>query len=100
MPSDARYLVRIEHPVPDFVQWKKAFDDDPVSRKMMRVRRYRILRPMEDQKYVMADLEFDTSSDAEKFRAAILDLWRNAEAKGIIMKPQARIVEVVEFKEL
>jgi len=100
MPTDARYLVRIEHPVLDFATWKKAFDGDPVSREKLRVRRYTIFRPIDNPKYVMVDLEFDTSSDAETFRAAILDLWRGTEAKGIISNPQARVVEAVETKEL
>jgi hypothetical protein len=100
MPNDATYLVRIAHPVPDFVAWKKAFEGDPVGREKLLVRRYRILRPIDDPNYVMVDLEFDTSSDAETFRAAILDLWRSAEAKDIMANPQARGVEVVESKEL
>ncbi len=98
--ANAKYLVRIEHPVPDFSAWKKAFDSDPVSREKLRVRRYEILRPIDDPKYVMVDLEFDTSNDAEAFRSAIIDLWRSAEAKEIIAKPQARVVEAVENKEL
>lgn len=99
MATNARYLVRIEHPVPDFAAWQKAFDDDPVGREKLGVRRYKILRPVDDPKYVMVDLEFDGSGQAEKFRAAIRELWRSAEAKGLIANPQARVVEAVENKE-
>jgi cytidylate kinase len=100
MSISAKYLVRIEHSVPDFNSWKKAFDNDPVGREKSRVRRYRIMRPVDNPNYAMVDLEFDTSSDAETFRTSILSLWRSAEAKGIIAKPQLRIVESVESKEL
>ncbi len=100
MSINARYVVKIEHPVADFAAWKKAFDDDPIAREKLRVRRYKILRPIDDPNYVMVDLEFDTSSDAEAFRRAILELWDSAQAKGMITKPQARIVETVESKEL
>ncbi len=100
MSTNANYMVRLEHPVQDFEDWKKAFDSDPLGREKLRVRRYRILRTNDDPKYVMVDLEFDTSSDAEAFRVAITDLWRDAEAKGIITKPQARVVEIVEYREL
>ncbi len=40
-------IVQIEHPVPNFDAWKKAFDSDPVSRERSGVRRYQVLRPVE-----------------------------------------------------
>jgi len=36
-------ILRIEHPIPDFDAWKKAFDSDPVGREKSGVRRYQIL---------------------------------------------------------
>jgi hypothetical protein len=32
------YILRIEHPVPDFEGWKTAFDSDPVGREKSGVR--------------------------------------------------------------
>ena len=93
------YILRIEHPVPDFEGWKKAFDSDPVGREKLGVRRYRILRPIEDANYVMIDLEFDTVSQAEAMLAAMRVVWGRVEGT-IIMAPQARIVESVESREL
>ena len=69
------YMLRIEHPVPSFDGWKKAFDSDPVSREKMGVRRYRILRASDDPNYVMIDLEFDTASQAEALLAAMRVVW-------------------------
>lgn len=92
-------ILRIEHTVPDFDVWKAAFDSDPVGREQGGVRRYRVLRPVDDPKYVMVDLEFDSSSEAEAFRAALGDLWRRVEAEGLMESPRARIVETVESKE-
>jgi hypothetical protein len=92
------YILRIEHPVPDFDGWKKAFDSDPVGRKKSGVRRYRVLRPIDDANYVMIDLEFDTVSQAEALLAAMRVVWGRVEGK-IMMNPQARIVEAVETKE-
>ena len=91
--------MQIEHPVPDFDGWKQAFESDPIKRKEGGVRRYRILRPIDDPDLAMVDLEFDSLSEAEAFRAALLELWGGAEAKGIIANPKAQIVEVVESKE-
>ena len=91
-------IVQIEHPVPNFDAWKKAFDSDPVGRERSGVRRYQVLRPLDNPNYVMIDLEFASSSEAEAFLAAMREVWRRVE--GTIMEnPQARIVEVVESKE-
>jgi hypothetical protein len=43
-------ILRIEHPVPDDEGWKKSG-----------VRRYRIMRAVDNPKTVMIDLEFDTT---------------------------------------
>ena len=92
------YILRIEHPVFDFNGWKKAFHADPVSREKSGVRRYRVLRPIDDDKYVMIDLEFDTASQAEALLAAMRVVWGRVQGK-IVMTPQVRIVEVAETKE-
>jgi len=92
------HVLRIEHQVPDFDGWKAAFDSDPMGRKQSGVRRYQVLRPIDDPNYVMIDLEFDSSSDAEAFRAALSGLWRRVEGE-VMEHPRARIVETVESKE-
>jgi hypothetical protein len=92
-------ILRIEHSVRDFDVWKEAFDGDPVGREQGGVRRYWILRPTDDPNYVMVDLEFDSSSEAEAFRAALHDLWGRVGDTLGLESPQARIVEAVESKE-
>jgi hypothetical protein len=62
------------------------------------VRRYRVLRPIDDAKYVMIELEFDTASQAEALLAAMRVVWSRVQGK-IIVTPQARIVEAAEAKE-
>jgi hypothetical protein len=93
------YVLHIEHPVLNFNGWKQAFDSDPVGRVKMGVRRYHILRPLDDPNFVMIDLEFDTASQAEALLAAMRNVWKDVNGK-IILNPQARISEVVEAKEL
>ena len=92
------YILRIEQPIPDYDGWKKAFDSDPVGREKSGVRRYRILRPVDNANFVMIDLEFDTASQAEALLAAMRVVWGRVEGT-IMMNPQARIVEAVETKE-
>lgn len=92
------YILRIEHPVPNYEGWKEAFDSDPVDREKSGVRRYRILRPVDDPNYAMIDLEFDTRSQAEALLSALRTLWSRVEGQ-VMTNPQARIVEVVETRE-
>lgn len=92
------YILRIEHPVPDFDAWKQAFDSDPLGREQSGVRLYRVLRPIDDPNYVMIDLEFDSSSKAEALRAGLSELWGRVQGK-IIESPRARTLETVESKE-
>ena len=92
------YVLRIEHPVPDFAGWKKAFDGDPIGRERSGVRRYRVSRPIDDEKYVLVDLEFDTSAQAEALLAALCAVWGRVEGK-VITSPRARIVEAVDTRE-
>lgn len=91
-------ILRIEHPVPNYETWKQAFDSDPVGRKQSGVRRYQILRAIDDPNYVMIDLAFDTKSEAEALLAAMREVWGRVEGT-VMWKPQARIVEVVEANE-
>jgi hypothetical protein len=90
--------LRIEHPVPNFEAWKKAFDSDPIRREQSGVRRYRILRPADDPHFVTVDLEFDDSKEAEAFRAALRELWRRVEG-SVIQTPRLQILETEESKE-
>lgn len=95
----ATHLLRIEHPVPDFGAWKTAFDSDPLGRRQSGVRRYRILRPVDDPHYAMVDLEFDTRDEAEETLHALRELWGQVEG-AVIGKGKARIVEITEMVDL
>jgi hypothetical protein len=91
------YVLRIEHPVPDYAGWKKAFDSDPVGRQKMGVRRYEVSRAVDDPNFVTIDLEFDTANQAQALLAAMRAVWSRVEGT-IMMDPKARIVEIVETR--
>ena len=90
------YVLRVEHPVPDFDAWKEAFDSDPIGRERSGVRRYRILKPVDDSNYVMIDLEFESAREAEAVSSALRELWKRVD---VMHSPRARIVEAVETGE-
>jgi hypothetical protein len=92
-------IVRIEHAVPNFEKWKRAFDSDPADRKRSGVRRYRIFRAQDDPDYVMIDLEFDDIVEAETFVRTMQRIWGGS-GKAVMQNPRARIAEQVDVKEL
>lgn len=91
-------ILQIEHPVPDFNGWKKAFDSDPVNRKQSGVKRYKIFRQTDNPNYVIVDLEFDNLDEAKKLLATLQQLWKQVEGK-VITGPKARIIEMTESIE-
>ena len=91
-------VLKIEHLVPDFNGWKKAFDSDPVNRKRGGLKGYRIFRQVDNPNYFLPELEFNSLVEAESLLAALQKLWSGIEGK-VMVSPQARIVETVETKE-
>ncbi len=89
------HILRIEHPVPAFDGWKKAFDSDPIGRRQMGVRRYRVLQPTDEPNYAAVDLEFDSASEAEACLSALRGLWANVQG-SVMRDPRVRIFTVVE----
>ncbi len=79
--------MRIEHAVPDFDDWRQAFDSDPVGRERSGVRRYQVHRAIDDPNHVFIDLEFDTTSEAESFLAAMRSVWERVQGR-VIWDPQ------------
>jgi hypothetical protein len=89
-------VVRIEHKVASFEEWKKLFDGDPLGREQGGVRAHRVLRDREDPDSVMIDLVFDDVDRAKAFRTALQELWGRVE---IMAGADARIAELVEQQE-
>jgi hypothetical protein len=89
--------LQLEHAIKDFAMWKAAFDRDPIDRRGLGVRRHRVCRPLDDPNYIVVELEFDTTADAEACGAALRELWRSRHAApALIGAPRVRIVEAVE----
>ena len=74
-------ILQIEHLVPNFEGWKKAFENDPIDRKKSGVRRYKIFQRVDMPNYVVIDLEFDHLEDAENTLSALKTLWKGMDGK-------------------
>ena len=92
-------ILQIEHKVPSFEGWKKAFDSDPIDRKKSGVKNYRIFRPTDDPNYVVVHLEFDNLIDAQQTLTALRKLWEKVEG-SVMVNPQTQIFDIVESIEL
>ena len=92
-------VLQIEHKVPNFDGWKKAFESDPINRKRSGVVNYNIFRPINDPNYVIIDLQFDTLQEAEDTLTSLRALWNKVEGE-IMTNPQTRILNLVETKQV
>lgn len=89
--------LQLEHAIRDFAMWKAAFDRDPIDRRALGVLRHRIARPADDPNYVVVELDFDSTGEAEACRTALAELWRSREAApALVGAPTVRILEAVE----
>ena len=92
-------ILRIQHSVPSFEGWKRAFDSDPLDRKASGVRQYHVYRSTADPNFVMIDLAFDSVAEAERLLEKLRHLW--AGPGGAVMRnPEGWIFESVESKSL
>jgi hypothetical protein len=92
-------ILRVQHSVPDFESWKRAFESDPVDRKGSGVRRYSVYRPVGNPNFVIVDLELETVEAAERLLEKLRRLW--AGPGGAVMRsPEAQVIEIVDSKSL
>jgi hypothetical protein len=92
-------VLHIQHSVPSFEAWKRAFDSDPLDRKGSGVRRYQVHRSIGDANFVMIDLELDTVAEAEALLEKLHNLWAGP-GRAAMQNPVAWVVETVESKSL
>jgi hypothetical protein len=90
-------ILRIEHPTRDFATWKAAFDRDPVGRRRAGVQRYSVYQPVEDPRYVLIDLEFETVAQAEMLLGSLKTMWGSGAAGAALGgEPRTQILETRE----
>jgi hypothetical protein len=90
--------LHIEHAIVDFDLWKAAFDRFAELRKQSGVLRHHVQQPVDDPRYVVIDLDFRTTDEAERFLAFLREkVWSSQEnAPALAGRPQTRILEPVK----
>jgi len=92
------YVLNFWHTVPDYAEWKKVFDSDPLGRERSGVRRYTLARPVDDEKTLIGELEFDSLGEADTFAGRLREVWKGL-GSGVVADAQLRITEVLERKQ-
>jgi hypothetical protein len=93
--------LRIEHPTNDFASWKAAFDRDPAARLKSGVQRYSIYQPVDNPRYVLIDLEFETVAQAELLLTSMKQIWSSGVAGAALGgEPRTQILETMEVTQL
>jgi hypothetical protein len=92
------HTLHIEHAVTNFDAWSTAFGRFAGLRQQSGVRQQRVQRPVDDPAYVVIDLDFDTTSQAESFlRFLQANVWSSpGNAPALIGTPQTRILELTQ----
>lgn len=87
--------LQIEHSISDFATWKAAFDRFADARERSGVRQQRVQRRVDDPCYLVIDLEFDTTPEAQSFLGFLqANVWcSGTNAPALVGTPHARILE-------
>lgn len=93
--------LRIEHAIHDYETWHKAFDSFAGARTEAGVRSFAIRQPIDDPKYLMLDLEFDTAGEAEKFAEFLHQrVWSSpASSPALAGAAQTRVLDLRQNEE-
>ena len=95
------FTLSIEHTITDLPTWKTAFDRFADARDQAGVLADRIRRPIDDGKYLVIELDFETKERAEAFRHFLTTVvWSNPDASPALSgRPTARILQPVSTSE-
>ncbi|MGH7686500.1 MAG: hypothetical protein ACREN2_06770 [Candidatus Dormibacteria bacterium] len=87
--------LHIEHPITDFPTWSAAFDGFAEARRSAGVRAQRVQQPIDDAAYVVIDLDFDTTAEAQQFREFLTTkIWARSEnSPALVGTPTTMILQ-------
>ena len=87
--------LHIEHAITDFAVWSVAFASFGEARRIAGARDARVHQPIDDPKFVVVDLDFDTQDEAAMFLQFLETvIWQNpANSPALVGAPRALILE-------
>lgn len=90
--------LQIEHSITDLDTWLGAFARFEAARRRAGVRGHRVRQPVDDDKYICIDLDFDSIEEAAAFRDFLQStVWASPEASPALGGiPSARILREVD----
>jgi hypothetical protein len=89
--------LHIEHPISDLATWKAAFDRFAERRRQGGVCGERLQHPVDDDRYVLVDLDFSTREQAQQFLDFLeTTVWASRESSPALAgTPRTRILEPI-----
>jgi hypothetical protein len=90
--------LHIEHSITDLSTWLGAFARFEEARQKAGVRSHRVFQPVDDDKYIYVDLDFDSVEQAAAFQQFLeTTVWASPEASpGLGGAPRARVLKDVD----
>ncbi len=85
----------IQHPITDFETWTTAFNRFREARRNAGVQAQRVQRPVDDERYVVIELDFETVEKAQMFLGFLRNtIWTSAaNSPGLAGTPEALVLE-------
>jgi hypothetical protein len=89
--------LHIEHPISDLETWLGAFGRFAEARAQAGVTAQRVHQPIDDDRYIYVELDFDEAEQAEAFKGFLENnVWSNPDASPALAgTPRARVLTEV-----
>jgi hypothetical protein len=90
--------LHIEHPITDLQTWLGAFGRFEEARRSAGVTAQRVHQPVDDDKYIYVELDFESAEQAEAFKGFLeTKVWSSPDASPALGgRPRARVLTEVE----
>ncbi len=87
--------LHIEHPITDFATWRGAYDRFAERRLQAGVTAERVARPVDDERYVVVDLDFPSREQAQRFLGFLEStVWASRDSSPALAgTPRARLLQ-------
>lgn len=94
--------LHIEHPITDLETWLGAFRRFEDARAKAGVRAQRVHQPVDDDRYIYVELDFDDVEAAEAFKRFLeTRVWSSGDASPALAgTPRARVLNDVDASPL